>query len=310
MKVGGLPTVASMALAALRKSSRLDGAAIIDMTQPESSSVVVFDASFDAAPGVADAIGGAYQMLRRCPDGPSYSVGSDRRPILVSPLILHPDRRAGLALWRKAGVSEWDERDADFATSVAAMFQQILENRPGEATTDCLTGLRDRAYFFDQVNRHIDRLEQDGASGTMLLIDMDGLRRVNADHGRALGDALLIRTANVLRAIVRPVDIVARVGGDEFAVWLDNVDHMTAAERAVLLGERRLALPESAKGLDQPEAVGGELTLSIGIAGREPGNGEDARALLRRAHKALWEAKQSGGGAWSVSHIPTTGWSQ
>ena len=307
MKVGELPTMASMALAALRKSSRLDGAAIIDMTQPESSSVVVFDASFDAAPGVADAIGGAYQMLRRCPDGPSYSVGSDKRPILVSPLILHPDRRGGLALWRKAGVSEWDERDADFATSVAAMFQQILENRPGEATTDCLTGLRNRAYFLGKANRHIDRLEQDSASGTMLLIDMDGLRQVNANHGRALGDALLIRTANVLRAIVRPIGIVACVGGDEFAVWLDNVDHMTAAERAVVLAERRLALPEAATGLDQPETVARELTLSIGIATREPGDGEDARALLRRAHNALWKVKQSGGDAWSVSYIQATG---
>jgi diguanylate cyclase (GGDEF)-like protein len=139
----------------------------------------------------------------------------------------------------------------------------------------------------------------------MLLIDLDGLRRVNTSHGRALGDDLLIRTANLLRGMVRPVDMVARVGGDEFAVWLDNMDHMTAAERAVGLADRRLALPEGGPiDDDQAEVAQLEMTLSIGISSRALGDGEDARALLRRAHKALWDAKQSGGGGWAVSRAP------
>ena len=137
----------------------------------------------------------------------------------------------------------------------------------------------------------------------MLLVDLDGLRRINASHGRALGDDLLIRTANLLRGVVRPVDMVARVGGDEFAVWLDNMDHMTAAERAVGLAERRLVLPEAVGG-DERDAAELEMTLSIGIASRALGDGEDARALLRRAHKALWDAKQTGGGGWAVSRTP------
>ncbi len=297
MEDGGLPAMASAALAELRKAARLEGAAIIDMARPDSASVLLFD----AAPGVPDAIGSAHQMLRRCPDTPSYSIGSDKRPILVSPWILHPDRRGGLALWRKAGASGWDERDADFATSVASLMRVILEHGPGEASIDRLTGLPNRSYFLGEVNRHIDRLEQDGTSGTMLLIDLDGLRRVNADLGRAIGDDLLIRTADLLRGIVRPVDMVARVGGDEFAVWLDNMDHMTAAERAVGLADRRMALPESVGPVDLTEPPPVEMTLSVGIASRLLGDGEDARALLRRAHKALWEAKQSGGGGWAVS---------
>ncbi len=180
----------------------------------------------------------------------------------------------------------------------------ILEHGPGEASIDRLTGLPNRSYFLGEVNRHIDRLEQDGTSGTMLLIDMDGLRRVNSGHGRALGDDLLIRTANLLRGMVRPVDMVARVGGDEFAVWLDNMDHMTAAERAVGVADRRLALPEGGHHDDEGEAARLEMTFSIGIASRSVGDGEDARALLRRAHKALWDAKQSGGGGWAVSRGP------
>jgi GGDEF domain-containing protein len=78
---------------------------------------------------------------------------------------------------------------------------------------------------------------------------------------------------------------------------------MTAAERAVHLSERRLALPETGGG-DGTEVAQVEMTLSVGIASRALGDGEDARALLRRAHKALWDAKQSGGGGWAVSRSP------
>jgi diguanylate cyclase (GGDEF)-like protein len=300
MDDGGLPAMASTALAELRKTANLEGAAIIDMTRPDSASVLLFD----AAPGVPDAIGSAHQMLRRSPDAPSYSIGPDRRPILVSPWVLYPDRRGGLALWRIAGATAWDDRDSEFAASVAGLVRVILEHGPGEASIDRLTGLPNRSYFLGEVNRHIDRLEQDGTCGTMLLVDLDGLRRANANHGRAAGDDLLIRTANLLRGIVRPVDMVARVGGDEFAVWLDNMDHMTAAERAVGLADRRLALPERVGEVDQSDPEPSEMTLSIGIASRIIGDGDDGRGLLRRAHKALWEAKQNGGGGWAVSRHP------
>ena len=297
MEDGGLPAMASAALSELRKAARLEGAAILDVARPDSASVLLFD----AGPGVPDAIGSAHQMLRRNPDGPSFAVGPDKRPIMVSPWVLHPDRRGGLALWRNAGAVAWDERDTDFASSVASLMRVILEQGPGEASIDRLTGLPNRSFFLSEVNRHIDRLEQDGTSGTMLMIDLDGLRRVNISHGRAVGDDLLVRIAVLLRAMVRPVDMVARVGGDEFAVWLDGMDHMTAAERAVGLAERRLTLPEGGRSDDEGETAQVEMTLSIGIASRHLGDGEDARALLRRAHKALWDAKQSGGGAWAVS---------
>ena len=137
MEDSGLPAMASAALAELRKTARLEGAAIIDMARPDSASVLLFD----AAPGVPDAIGSAHQMLRRCPDAPSFSVGSDKRPILAMPWILHPDRRGGLVLWRQAGAPGWDERDSDFAASVAGLIRLILEQGPGEASIDRLTDL-------------------------------------------------------------------------------------------------------------------------------------------------------------------------
>jgi ATP-dependent Clp protease ATP-binding subunit ClpB len=138
MEDGGLPAMASAALAELRKTARLEGAAIIDIARPDSASVLLFD----AAPGVPDAIGSAHQMLRRSPDAPSFSVGSDKRPILAMPWILHPDKRGGLVLWRKSGAPAWDERDSDFAATVAGLMRLILEQGPGEASIDRLTTLR------------------------------------------------------------------------------------------------------------------------------------------------------------------------
>ena len=85
MEDGGLPAMASAALAELRKAARLEGAAIIDMARPDAASVLLFD----AGPGVPEAIGSAHQMLRRSPDAPSYMVAPDKRPILVSPWVLH-----------------------------------------------------------------------------------------------------------------------------------------------------------------------------------------------------------------------------
>lgn len=306
MEEGGLPAMASVALAELRKVAGLEGAAILDLARSDSASVLLFD----AATSVTNAIGGAHQMLRRCPHEASYGVGLDKRPIIVSPWVLHPDRRGGLVLWREPGARAWDEGDLVFVNTAASLIRVILEHGPGEATIDRLTGLPNRAYFMGEVNRYINRLEQDGRAGTLMLIDLNGLRHVNDSHGRAVGDDLLARAAKLLRSMVRPVDLVSRVGGDEFAIWLDTMDNLTATERAVSISERRLELPAPDKAphpMHDVETFLKEMTFSIGLVSRQPGDGEDARNLLRRAHAALWEAKQTSGGAWAVSREVSVG---
>jgi GGDEF domain-containing protein len=97
--------------------------------------------------------------------------------------------------------------------------------------------------------------------------------------------------------MVRPTDLVARVGADEFAVWQDGMDQLTAAERADMLCTRRMFQ-------DLPDGHG--VTLSVGIATRAPGSGEDIRTLLRRAHMAAREVKGKGGGGWRVAQGAAT----
>jgi diguanylate cyclase (GGDEF)-like protein len=163
----------------------------------------------------------------------------------------------------------------------------------GQVGIDRLTGLPNRRWFLDEADRHIDRLDRDAAIGTLMLVDIDDLRGVNLALGREKGDRVLMRMAGQLRAMVRPSDVVARVGADEFAVWQDGMDHLTAAERADALCTRRLFHDLS---------EGHLVTFSVGIATRAPDSGEDIRTLLRRAHMAAREVKGESGGGWRVSH--------
>ena len=123
-----------------------------------------------------------------------------------------------------------------------------------------------------------------------------GLKRVNDDLGHAMGDAMLTCVADMLRKLVRPFDLVARLDGNEFAVWLSGADHMTAAERADYLCRSapivlQAVVPVELKGLG----------LSIGIATRRAGSDEPIQDLIQRADDAMNEVKRSGRGHWRVS---------
>jgi diguanylate cyclase (GGDEF)-like protein len=127
-----------------------------------------------------------------------------------------------------------------------------------------------------------------------LYADLDNFKPVNDRLGHEMGDEVLVRAAQVLRSAVRPSDLVARQGGDEFALWMDGADHMTAAERADALC---VAMPEALR-----EIVGGDPpTVSIGIVTREAGSDEPLDELLRRADQAMYLVKHSGGGHWRVN---------
>ena len=171
-------------------------------------------------------------LLSRNPDQPSHTIGTDKRPILACPWVLPPSRRGGLLLWRAPKARAWTEADHDLGAAVAMLLRNVIGEGMGQIGIDRLTGLPNRRWFLEESDRHIDRLDVDVSVGTLVLVDIDDLRSVNFVLGREQGDNVLVRMASRLRAMVRPSDIVARVGADEFALWHDGMDHLTAAERA------------------------------------------------------------------------------
>jgi len=273
----------------LRSTAGLEGIAVLDLSPDAVAAPVAYCLGVMEA-GITDLGCG---LLDRGQGRPSHVVAPDTRPVLVCPWTLPPTRPGGLVLWRAPRSRPWTDADHDLAAAVAMLLRVVIGSGMGQVGIDRLTGLPNRRWFLDESDRHIDRLDVDAAVGTLVLVDIDDLRGVNLALGREQGDRVLVRMAGQLRAMVRPSDVVARVGADEFAVWQDGMDHLTAAERADALCTRRLFD-------DLGDRHG--ITFSIGIATRSPGTAEDVRTLLRRAHMAAREVKSKGGGGWRVSH--------
>jgi diguanylate cyclase (GGDEF)-like protein len=102
-----------------------------------------------------------------------------------------------------------------------------------QATHDSLTGLSNRAHFFERLRLCLAQAEREHHRCGLLAIDMDGLKQINDDIGHRAGDAALRELAARLAKAARNTDMVARVGGDEFGVILSRVDDRAAAEQAV-----------------------------------------------------------------------------
>ena len=157
------------------------------------------------------------------------------------------------------------------------------------ATTDFLTGLPNRREFMRRLEDEHGRVQRDvEACATVLLLDVDHFKRINDEHGHAAGDAVLRQLGALMRDGQRKIDMLGRIGGEEFAVLLPG----TALDAGAVFAERlRQRVAEAAMRLDDGVLL--TVTVSIGIAamGRADSGGDVA---LRRADQALYCAKRGG----------------
>lgn len=161
------------------------------------------------------------------------------------------------------------------------------------ALHDPLTGLLIRPVILEHLARALSRRIRHPQPVAVLFIDLDRLKQVNDRHGHAAGDELLRCFAEQLRSSVRPGDSVARFGGDEFVVLLDDLPGAAEAEAVaarVLDGVRSCQLPPGMDSL---------LSASIGVAVAET-PGTCAEVLISEADQAMYQAKRSGGDRYAV----------
>ncbi len=232
--------------------------------------------------------------------------------VLACPVTTRFGGVSGLVTWRAAHARAWDADDHLLAAAGSGLVRIVLEHEAiqrqlaTQARTDPLTRLLNRRAFLEETTRRIDRLDREELPGTLLLLDIDGFTALNNDRGQDAGDSVLICAADLLQRTFRPSDILGRVGADEFAVWLDGSDDLTAAERAEALRVQfplSLAHLPSLTGPGAVPPVDAVATLTIGIACRQPGTYEDLDSILSRTTQVLRETRRAGRGQWRVSHI-------
>lgn len=185
----------------------------------------------------------------------------------------------GFVLLIIAGAAAWSARRAERATQVAT------EELRRHATTDPLTGLVNRRAFFAELGEWIGSDRQRPCA--VAIVDVDFFKRVNDRYGHPAGDQVLRSIAMLAQGSVRGTDMVARMGGEEFAVLMPGA----TLEQARGICERlRRAVREAVIGLDTGEQV--RVTISAGIADRVAGQGIDEQ--ITRADRALYDAKNAG----------------
>lgn len=153
------------------------------------------------------------------------------------------------------------------------------------ATTDPLTGLANRRAFFERGQPALEAARRYGQPTSLLMIDVDHFKAVNDRHGHGVGDAMLRLLADRLREVLRQADLIARIGGEEFAALMPQ----TALEAAQQAAER---LREACDGLAPDASGGAAISISAGVA--EWRSGETLDHLLERADAALYRAKRAG----------------
>jgi diguanylate cyclase (GGDEF)-like protein len=161
------------------------------------------------------------------------------------------------------------------------------------AATDPLTGLANRWWFSQMLDERLRPKHGASPCAAVLFLDLDGFKDVNDQRGHPAGDRLLAEVAKRISHSVRDHDLVARHGGDEFVVLLENIEHPAVAHAVAARVIESISAPFE---LDGAEAT---LGVSIGVA-YYPEHGDSGSELLKSADLAMYRAKSHGGRSYAV----------
>jgi diguanylate cyclase (GGDEF)-like protein len=195
-------------------------------------------------------------------------------------LGIGPPALAILVLFLMAAVAlAWS-----LARTLTRLHQRVAE----QALTDPLTGLWNRRYMAETLEREVTRARRFGHPISLIILDVDDFKQINDREGHLQGDIVLEKVAGVAEAATRSIDVAARYGGDELAVILVETDR----EGALIVGER---LADAMRATAVPLREGGSMgvTISLGVA-TIPDSAADLESLVDAADRALLRAKRAG----------------
>jgi diguanylate cyclase (GGDEF)-like protein len=177
-------------------------------------------------------------------------------------------------------LSERVRSDNEYIASSLGVLRQAERN----AHTDALTGLGNRHWMRTMFEREVTRTLHSNKALCLIMLDVDNFKTFNDQYGHIAGDRVLVAVAAVLREYLRPTDLVARFGGDEFAALLPDLQLKQARQIAERIRQQIAGL--------SPSSLATAITVSIGIA--DCTAQDDVATLVQRADAAMYDAKESG----------------
>lgn len=198
-----------------------------------------------------------------------------------------PDTNFGAALADLGEMAQRELFSVELSNAQSALVAKLGEARR-QAMFDPLTRLWNRRGGLDLLEKALeDALKHDHKLG-LCLADIDNFKRVNDEHGHQVGDQVLSRVARTIVGSVRPQDLVCRYGGEEFLVIVNDVDEKVCVEIAERVCDGIRSLPVRTR------TATVQVTLSIGVAIRNRGDGITTHGLIEKADQALYSSKRAG----------------
>ena len=214
----------------------------------------------------------------------------------VDSVLVRLKKRGGKEFWAEmsARIVDLDGQRCSLVGIFDVTAQKDLEEQlRALATRDSLTGAANRRHFVELAQREHERSRRAGSPLSLCLFDADHFKNINDHYGHVAGDHVLSAMAAAARGALRASDVLGRLGGEEFAMLLPDTDlagALLVAERVRAAVAATVVQGGEVRGADAPGAI--RVTISIGVAERQ--GDESVEALLKRADRALYAAKDSG----------------
>lgn len=256
-------------------STAANGFEALAKIEAEAPDIVLLDAMMPGLDG--------FETCRRIKDDPATA----HIPVIMVTALSEVD---DLVRGFDAGADDFLIHPVDGRALIARVRSQLRRKRNNErvleeALVDPLTGAFNRRYFDAHAPRLAARCRAARKSLAVLMVDVDTLKQVNDTHGHAAGDRVLKEVVNRAKFALRPLDLVARMGGDEFAIVMPETNLAAAIQIAERLCSR----------IGEAPIEGVAVTVSIGAAASRPDEEEALDTTLQRADAALYEAKRAAG---------------
>ncbi|MFQ5593924.1 MAG: GAF domain-containing protein, partial [Anaerolineae bacterium] len=210
--------------------------------------------------------------------------------------LLAKGRAIGMIALDRTEVDAFSQEEASIALAFANHAAMAMENARlyqathHQAITDGLTRLYNSRYFYQELERELERSQRYGRSCSLIMLDLDDFKKYNDRYGHQAGDDLLRELAGLMRGVIRQTDVAARYGGEEFAVILPETD----SSQAQALAERLRDVIGGHEFVVRDTQRIGRITVSQGVA-TYPDDARDVDGLVEAADMALLCAKEKKG---------------